>query len=102
MLEPIGSCAFFVMFLFILIIWRIVSWNVRGAGNMEFLRNFKELVHLLSPWVLPILEPRISGARAEKYKKVGFFCFVQRRSNWVVGWYFDLMEERGCCCRDTC
>lgn len=44
---------------------KILTWNVRGAGNRHFLNEFKEHVRIHSPHVLALLETHISGDRAD-------------------------------------
>lgn len=43
----------------------VLLWNGRGAGNRKFLRNARDLVALQKPDCLIIVEPRISGAKAD-------------------------------------
>lgn len=44
---------------------RILLWNCRGAGNLNFRRNFANLVRSHSPAIAVLVETRISGPRAE-------------------------------------
>nr|POE62106.1 hypothetical protein CFP56_40202 [Quercus suber] len=44
---------------------KIVTWNVRGAGNARFHLNVQDLINANSPEILVILEPKISGNQAE-------------------------------------
>lgn len=46
---------------------RILVWNVRGAGNKYFLREFKEHLRIQKPQFVALLETHISGERAEEY-----------------------------------
>jgi len=42
----------------------VFLWNCRGAEKVAFLRNMKELMRLLRPAILIVVEPRISGVKA--------------------------------------
>nr|POE93967.1 putative ribonuclease h protein [Quercus suber] len=44
---------------------KIVTWNVKGAGNARFRLNVQDLINAYSPENLVILEPKISGNHAE-------------------------------------
>ncbi|XVE65588.1 hypothetical protein DITRI_Ditri08aG0012200 [Diplodiscus trichospermus] len=51
----------------------ILIWNYQGAASQEFKRACKTLVHNYRPDVLALLEPRISGLKADSFiKKSGF------------------------------
>ena len=45
---------------------RILCWNARGAGSLNFRNIFKDLVKINSPSIIIVLETRISGDRIEK------------------------------------
>ncbi|KAL8166463.1 LOW QUALITY PROTEIN: hypothetical protein V2J09_007962 [Rumex salicifolius] len=44
----------------------VLSWNVRGANKVGFIKNFKYLTHHYSADLLLVLEPKISGNKAEE------------------------------------
>lgn len=46
-----------------------MSWNCRGAASREFLVEVKEIMREFYPQILIIVEPRISGATANKVCK---------------------------------
>lgn len=51
----------------------IISWNCRGAGGREFLRTARDLIFTHKPDCLIIVEPRISGRKADnRIKKLQF------------------------------
>ncbi|KAJ4835507.1 hypothetical protein Tsubulata_051100 [Turnera subulata] len=43
----------------------ILAWNCQGAGKKHFVRTFKELCFEAKPEVAVIVEPRVSGRRAD-------------------------------------
>lgn len=45
---------------------RILFWNVQGAGSGKFLLHFQELVRINDPLIVVLVEPRISGNRADE------------------------------------
>ena len=51
----------------------ILFWNVQGPGSPSFRRIFATLVKSYNPTIVVILEPRISGSKADEFiKKSGF------------------------------
>lgn len=51
----------------------VLSWNVRGAGKINFVATLKSFITLYNPVIIAILEPRISGDRADVVsRKLGF------------------------------
>lgn len=44
--------------------------NCRGAGNDNFLRNLRDLKFIHRPAIIAILEPRVSGAVADRQCKL--------------------------------
>lgn len=48
---------------------KVVSWNCRGAAGREFLVQIREIIREFRPKILIIIEPRISGATADKVCK---------------------------------
>ncbi|CAN1154328.1 hypothetical protein LINPERHAP2_LOCUS19948 [Linum perenne] len=51
----------------------IFSWNCRGAGHKKFLASFRSYREKFHPSVVFILEPRISGRKAERVcRKLGY------------------------------
>lgn len=55
----------------------VISWNCRGAKNLQFLRNAKGLIRRFILAIFPVIELRIS--ELEAYVK----CRRLGRSNWV-------------------
>lgn len=49
--------------------YKILWWNVQGAGSREFLREFRDIVRRNRVAVAALFEPRISGCRADKVIK---------------------------------
>lgn len=48
-------------------------WNCQGAGSSAFIRSFRFLMNCHKPSLIGLLEPHISGIRADKVvKKLGF------------------------------
>ena len=51
----------------------VLFWNVQGAGSPSFRRIFATLVKSYNPTIVVILEPRISGKKADDFiRKSGF------------------------------
>ncbi|KAL8143889.1 hypothetical protein V2J09_016921 [Rumex salicifolius] len=46
--------------------FKIISWNIQGAGNKQFLHCLKDLIRMHDPTILVLLETRISGTQADK------------------------------------
>lgn len=46
-------------------IFNIISWNLRGAASRRSLCNLRNVVRLHSLHMLIVLEPRVSGVRAD-------------------------------------
>ncbi|XP_031402735.1 uncharacterized protein LOC116212324 [Punica granatum] len=44
---------------------RVLCWNCRGAGSSRFVRVMKEMIRDHRPNIVVIVEPRISGAKAD-------------------------------------
>lgn len=44
----------------------LLVWNVKGAGGANFMSSIKELIGIHRPSVLALVEPRISGLRADE------------------------------------
>lgn len=62
---------------FTFILMNIASWNCRGASGRAFHRINKDIVRKNNLGILCLLEPRISGSRADNVvRRLGF-------SNWV-------------------
>ncbi|OMO65780.1 reverse transcriptase [Corchorus capsularis] len=52
---------------------KILLWNVRGAGNNDFLRNIRELIRSHRPSLVGIMETRVSNERADDIiRRVGY------------------------------
>lgn len=57
---------------------KIMCWNCQGAGHPRFHKIIRKYRHEISPNVLCLLEPRISGIRADGIiAKLGFFTLFQ-------------------------
>lgn len=53
-------------------------WNIQGAGSKDKVRTIKEMVRLHKPHILGLLEPKISGSKAnEVCKQLGFEDWVR-------------------------
>lgn len=51
----------------------IMFWNVQGAASTKFRRSFKTIVRNYNPSLVVLLEPRISGAKADDFiRQSGF------------------------------
>ena len=54
----------------------IMFWNVQGAASGEFRRSFKTIIKNYNPSMVVLMEPRISGVKADDFiKKSGFDYF---------------------------
>ena len=48
-------------------------WNVQEAASTIFRRSFKTIVKNYNPFLVVLMEPRISGSKADEFiKKIGF------------------------------
>ena len=56
----------------------IISWNCQGASDVRFPSVFKSLVSNYRSDVFVLLEPRISGAKADKVIKKLLFRHSHR------------------------
>ena len=45
----------------------ILFWNVQGATSMKFRRAFATILNNYKPGIVVILEPRISGCKADDF-----------------------------------
>lgn len=70
----LDSSSRFLSSLFILIMSiSIMYWNVQGAASGEFRRSFRTIVKNYNPSFVVLMEPRISGVKADEFiKKSGF------------------------------
>jgi len=51
----------------------IMVWNVRGAGNRDFLNILNEHIRMQKPHIIALLETHISGDKADEVcGKIGF------------------------------
>ncbi|KAL8167801.1 hypothetical protein V2J09_009300 [Rumex salicifolius] len=67
--DPLLSNLFFML----VPQFKIISWNVQGAGSRSFLNNLKNLIRLHDLTILVLLETRISGSQANKVcAQIGF------------------------------
>lgn len=71
-------------------------WNCRGAGKKNFMNLIKDCSRIYQLDFLAILEPRISGERADKViDKLGFDSFVKSDSVGFSGGIW-------CCWKQSC
>ncbi|GMJ02877.1 hypothetical protein HRI_003956900 [Hibiscus trionum] len=45
----------------------IFSWNVQGCGHRRFIPAAKQFIHDYKPDIVLMVEPRVSGSRAERF-----------------------------------
>ena len=51
----------------------IMYWNVQGAASANFRRSFRTIIKNYNPSMVVLMEPRISGVKADDFiKKSGF------------------------------
>ncbi|KAK4266953.1 hypothetical protein QN277_023810 [Acacia crassicarpa] len=69
----------------------IASWNCRGAGSRSFPLNVKNIINKYHIDILCLLEPRISGDRADRVcRRLGFSHWIRVESTgfsrgiWVL------------------
>lgn len=75
---------------------KIISWNCRGAESNIFRRHLRELYCVHSPDLLIIMEPRISGERAERVStSLGFQQVFRVDSVGYVGGIWLLWNPIG-------
>lgn len=56
-----------------LIMIKVLFWNCRGAGSSQFQRFFHQYKLTLSPDIMDIFEPRISGLNVDNaIKQMGY------------------------------
>ena len=46
---------------------KIILWNIRGAAKESARRHVRDIISLHDPWILVIMEPRISGSHASDF-----------------------------------
>ncbi|CAI0395768.1 unnamed protein product [Linum tenue] len=64
---------FFLMSINHLVNFKVLSWNVGGAGNPHFIRALKLIIQTNQPDFLILLEPQVSGISANRVcGKLGF------------------------------
>lgn len=64
----------------------ILTWNCRGAASPIFRSSCRSLVELYKPLILVILEPHISGEKADKVvKQLGFSFNLREEANGFSG-----------------
>ena len=52
---------------------KLIVWKVRGAGSCEFLNNVFKYIRIHKPSIIVLLEPHISGGKADEVcHKFGF------------------------------
>lgn len=78
----------------------IMSWNCRGAGSREFVREMKEMVKEHMPPNIVLMEPRISGDTADdvcmrlgKNKQIQFEAFRFSDGLWIL-WDDEAIDLR--------
>ena len=88
--RPVASFANFIMFLIEAHI-NVVIWNCRGAGKRGLVAFLRDLRNSYRFSILVLLEPRISGVRAEKVMlQFGFDGRLKVDSDGFIGgiWVF--------------
>ncbi|KAK4282536.1 hypothetical protein QN277_013898 [Acacia crassicarpa] len=64
----------------------IASWNCRGAGRRNFPLTMKDIVNKYCINILCLMEPRISGNRADKVcQKLGFGHWIRVEASGFSG-----------------
>ena len=73
-MDNINKVSMFPFFAFIyLMMISIMYWNVQGAASADFRRSFRTIVKNYNPSLVVLMEPRISGVKADDFiKKSGF------------------------------
>jgi len=72
----------------------IIFWNVRGAASKSFRRNTKELLLTYKHSIFIVVEPRISGEKADKMiKSLGFQHFTKSDARGFFGGIWVLWNE---------
>ncbi|XP_028752651.1 uncharacterized protein LOC114712302 [Neltuma alba] len=72
----------------------VASWNCQGAGSKTFPRLINEVVKKYRINIMGIMEPRISGARADKVvKKMGFSNWIRVESTGYAGGIWVLWND---------
>ena len=56
----------------------IMFWNVQGAASGEFRRSFKTMIKNYNPSMVVLMEPRISGVKADDFIKKSGFDYLHR------------------------
>lgn len=65
---------------------KLLSWNCHRAARKSFVRQARDLISSHSPTILIIVEPRISGRKAERVvAKLGFDSWVCSDSEGYAG-----------------
>lgn len=65
---------------------KVLNWNVRRALSEEFDRVFRQLVAVERPYIVILLEPRLSGNRAvTTIRKSGFRFFIISEAHGFAG-----------------
>ena len=69
--NKVSAFPFFAAIYFMMI--SIMYWNVQGAASANFRRFFRTIVKSYNPSMVVLMEPRISGVKANEFiKKSGF------------------------------
>lgn len=82
---------------------KIMSWNVRGAANVDFIRNCKQHLDIHHPDIFIIMETRCDLAKLKRsFFLLGFDGFVFSQNNGfaggiVVGWKSAEIEATVLC-----
>lgn len=73
----------------------ILCWNCHGAGSLEFLRSMREFKRSYNPAMIILLEPKISGERAnEVCWKLGKPSWVRSKAEGFCGGVWLLWEVK--------
>ncbi|KAJ1418143.1 Endonuclease/exonuclease/phosphatase superfamily [Sesbania bispinosa] len=76
---------------------KILSWNVRGAGNKSYPVLIFHLTKKFKFDLLDVFEPRISGIRAARViRHLGSPCFHVVHANGFAGGVWLLLKDDIC------
>lgn len=90
----LNACRTPCLFPILSFIMPIISWNYQGAGNNRFCIMFKELVKSHHPMICIILEPRISGTKADSVvNKLGFNKNFREEARGFAGGIWVLWDD---------
>ena len=69
--NKVSASPFFASFYFMTI--SIMYWNVQGAVSANFQRSFRTIIKNYNPSMVVLMEPRISGVKADEFIKKSRF-----------------------------